>query len=132
MDGGGDGGDGDDGGDDNGDVGDGVDIGVDRRKKLLPTLLCPNVPALRLVVLFQVFPMLPLMAFSMSPCTLLQVFLLQCHHSVAESLYNLSMINVAGGERNPGKFQELLPPRFHKPPSCSQGDMMIPNCTSSM
>ena len=47
-------------------------------------------------------------------------------------MYKLSMFNVAGGERNPGKFQELLTPRFHKPPSCSQGDLMIPNCTSSI
>ena len=76
-----DGADGNDSGDDGG--GDGDDVGVDRRNKLLPTLVCPNVPTLRLVVLFQMFPMLPLMAFSMSPCTLLQVFLLQCHHSVA-------------------------------------------------
>ena len=72
------------------------------------------------------FPMLPLMAFSMSPpCCRFFFF------NVTTLLYKLSMFNVAGGERNPGKFQELLPPGFHKPPSCSQGDMMIPNCTSS-
>ena len=73
-------------------------------------------------------------------------WLFQCHHAPCcrfffynvttllqgRGLYKLSMFNVAGGERNPGKFQELLPPRFHKPPSCSQGDLMIPNCTSSI
>ena len=94
-------------------------------------MLCPNVPTLWLLVLSQVFPMLPLMAFSMSPPCCRFFFFNVTTLLQGRGLYKLSMFNVAGGERNPGKFQELLPPRFHKPPSCSQGDLMIPNCTSS-
>ena len=123
-----DGDDGDDGG------GDGDDVGVDRRNKLLPTLVCPNVPTLRLVVLFQMFPMLPLMAFSMSPpccsffffnvttllqgaCTIFQCSMLQVAKEILESFKSFSLLGSTSHPPPPPPVPKVtFPPRSQTHP----------------